>query len=220
MKKVGVILSGCGVFDGSEIHEAVLTLLALDRHDADVAVFAPDTNQREVINHVSGKATGESRNALIESARIARGNILSLDQASPEDIDAAIFPGGYGVAKNLCDFAMKGTDCTPNSQVSDFIVKCLKKRKPMGFMCIAPVLLANISGKMNLTIEMTIGKDVKTADSIRAMGAHHIEADVDDIVVDLENRIVTTPAYMLGQRIRDVATGIERLVEKVLGLCE
>jgi enhancing lycopene biosynthesis protein 2 len=220
MKKIAVVLSGCGVFDGAEIHESVLTLLALDRKNADIRMFAPDTEQMEVINHLSGESTGETRNVLVESARIARGNIKNLEQANIEDLDAVIFPGGYGVAKNLCDFAVKGTGCGVNPVVQEFIVKCLNKRKVMGFICIAPALLAKISGDLGLKIDLTIGTDPETAQAVETMGAQHIPCSVNEIVVDEKNRIVTTPAYMLGQRIVEVATGIEKLVNKVLELCE
>ncbi len=220
MKKVAVVLSGCGVFDGAEIHESVLTLLALDRKNADIRMFAPDTEQMEVINHFSGESTGEIRNVLVESARIARGNIKNLKQANIEDLDAVIFPGGYGVAKNLSNFAVKGTGCEANPVVQEFIVKCLNERKVMGFICIAPALLAKISGDLGLNIDLTIGTEKQTANAINTMGAHHIDCEVEDIVVDLANRIVSTPAYMLGQRIVEVETGIEKLVNKVLELCE
>ena len=218
MKKVAVVLAGCGVYDGAEIHESVLTLLALDRRNADVTIFAPDSNQHHVIDHTKGSEANETRNVLVESARIARGEITDLAEANAADFDAIIFPGGFGAAKNLCNFAVKGPDCDVNPHVETFIKDGLNANKVMGFICIAPALLAKVSGKMNLQLEVTIGTDPGTAEAVEAMGARHVNCSVTDIVVDAENKIVSTPAYMLGQRISEVAEGIDKLVAKVLEL--
>ena len=218
MKKVAVVLAGCGVYDGAEIHESVLTLLALDRRNADVTIFAPDSNQHHVIDHTKGSEANETRNVLVESARIARGEITDLAEANAADFDAIIFPGGFGAAKNLCNFAVKGPDCDVNPHVETFIKDGLNANKVMGFICIAPALLAKVSGKMNLQLEVTIGTDPGTAEAVEAMGARHVNCSVTDIVVDAGNKIVTTPAYMLGQRISEVAEGIDKLVAKVLEL--
>ena len=218
MKKVAVVLAGCGVYDGAEIHESVLTLLALDRRNADVTIFAPDSDQHHVIDHTKGSEANETRNVLVESARIARGEITDLAEANAADFDAIIFPGGFGAAKNLCNFAVKGPDCDVNPHVETFIKDGLNANKVMGFICIAPALLAKVSGKMNLQLEVTIGTDPGTAEAVEAMGARHVNCSVTDIVVDAENKIVSTPAYMLGQRISEVAEGIDKLVAKVFEL--
>jgi len=219
MKKVAVVLAGSGVFDGSEIHESVITLLALDRFGAEVSILAPNIPQMHVINHITGEEMKESRNVLIEAARIARGNIKNLANANIEDYDAVIFPGGYGAAKNLSDFAIKGSDFTVNPIVEKFIINGLNSHKVMGFICIAPVIAAKVCANINLYPEITIGTDKETAQAINKIGAHHINCQVNEIVYDEKNKIVTTPAYMLGQSIKEIAEGIEKLVKKVLELC-
>lgn len=216
MKRVGVVLSGCGVYDGSEIHESVLTLLALDRAGAQVACFAPDKAQKNVINHVTQQSMSESRNVLTESARIARGNIQSLSQANSSQLDALIVPGGLGAAKNLSDFAEKGADCSVDSQLKQLVQAMHQAKKPQGFICIAPALLPRL---LDTHVRLTIGNDIDTAEVIDAMGGEHVICPVDDIVVDSENYIVTTPAYMLANSISEVALGIEKLVHRVLELC-
>lgn len=216
MAKIGVLLSGCGVYDGSEIHEAVVTLLALDRAGADILCLAPDMEQREVINHLTGQPMAEKRNVLVESARIARGNIRDVRDVQATDIDGLILPGGFGAAKNLSDFAMKGNQATVQPEVKRLLTEMAKARKPIGAICIAPATLtAALSGS---SPEVTIGDDPSTAAAIEAMGGKHHAAAVEEIWVDLQNRIVTTPAYMLGPGIKEVAAGIEKLVEKVLEL--
>jgi enhancing lycopene biosynthesis protein 2 len=219
MKKVAVVLSGAGVFDGTEIHESVITLLALDRRGAAVQCLAPDIPQMQVMNHLTGKPTGETRNVLAESARIARGEIKDLAQVDVNDFDAAIFPGGFGAAKNLCDFAVKGPLCSVNPAVETFIKGALKAGKVLGFICIAPALAARVAGSIDLHPDLTIGTDQNTAAALEKMGGRHVPSSVADVVVDEKHKIVTTPAYMLGQRIGEVAEGIDKLVDKVLELC-
>jgi enhancing lycopene biosynthesis protein 2 len=215
MPKVGVILSGCGVQDGSEIHEAVLTLLALDRAGADVVMMAPDKPQADVVDHKTGKATAEKRNVLAESARIARGKIVDVASVKADQLDAVILPGGFGAAKNLCTFAKDGADCRVEESVTKLLREMHAKGKPIGALCIAPTILAKVFGR-DVQPELTVGSDATTAQAIEAMGARHYEAKVTDVVIDAENRIATTPAYMLADRIRDVATGADKLVQAVL----
>lgn len=213
MKKIAVVLSGSGVFDGAEIHESVLTLLALERHGFEYQCFAPNIEQMHVINHLTGDvAEGESRNVLVEAARIARGEIKDLADAKASDFDAAILPGGFGAAKNLSDFAVKGSDCSVNDDLVRFIKGFAKDKKPVGFMCIAPAMLPHIYGKGT---KLTIGTDQDTADAIEAMGAVHQACPVEDIVVDEDNRLVTTPAYMLASSVSEAAKGIDKLVDKI-----
>lgn len=215
-KKIGVVLSGCGVFDGTEIHEAVLTLLALDRAGAQAVCMAPDIEQHDVINHLTGEAAEEKRNVLLESARIARGEIKDLKEVSGEDIDALIMPGGFGAAKNLSDFAFSGPDAEVNPDLKKLILEMNREKKPIGAICISPAALAKaLYGK---GIRVTIGNDVSTAAAVEATGSRHQDCPVNDIVVDEENRVVTTPAYMIGPGIKDVAQGIDKLVEKVLAM--
>ena len=219
MPKVGVILSGSGVFDGSEIHEAVITLLTIERRGADYVCIAPDINQMHTIDHLTGnESEGEQRNVLVESARIARGDIKDIKDVSADEIDALIIPGGFGAAKNLCDFAVKGADCEVNPDVKELVLSMNKAGKPIGAMCIAPALLAKVFEGSDIKPTLTIGTDKQTAEAIEKMGAIHNDCSVDDIIVDYDNRIVTTPAYMLAKRISEAGTGIERLVEEVLAM--
>lgn len=217
MKQVAVVLSGCGVYDGAEIHEAVLTLLALDRAGAQAVCFAPDKPQLHVINHLSGEKMPGSRNVLLESARIARGNIQALSQADAGQLDALIVPGGFGAAKNLSSFAMQGAECSVDPDLSKLIRAMHKLNKPIGFMCIAPVLLPKV---FDQPLRLTIGNDPDLGEVIDAMGGEPVICPVDDIVVDIENKVVTTPAYMLAQSIGEAARGIDKLVSRVLDLVE
>ncbi|CFQ53278.1 isoprenoid biosynthesis protein with amidotransferase-like domain [Yersinia frederiksenii] len=217
MKTVGVVLSGCGVFDGAEIHESVLTILALDRAGARVLFFAPDKPQLHVINHLTGEELTEQRNVLVESARITRGQINPLSSANSEQLDALIVPGGFGAAKNLSDFAIKGSECTIDPDLTKLTQSMHKSGKPIGFMCISPVMLPKLLGK---PIRLTIGNDPDTIDAIEVMGGEHVICPVYDVVVDAENKVVTTPAYMLAESISEAAKGIDKLVAKVLDLTE
>ncbi|WP_159565608.1 isoprenoid biosynthesis glyoxalase ElbB [Budvicia diplopodorum] len=215
MKRVAVVLSGCGFLDGAEIHESVLTLLALDRGGAQVTCFAPDQPQAQVMNHFTGQPASESRNVLTESARIARGKIQPLSQADASLFDALIVPGGFGAAKNLSTFATQGDACEVNPDLSRLVKAMHQAGKPMGFICIAPAMLPKLLG---VPVRLTIGNDIDTAEVIDSMGGEHVTCPVDDIVVDADQKIVTTPAYMLAQSISEAALGIDKLVARVLVL--
>ena len=219
MAKVGVVLSGCGVYDGSEIHEAVITLLALDRAGAEVICMAPDIDQLHVVNHLTGEvAEGESRNVLVESARIARGNIVDIKGVTAADFDALILPGGFGAAKNLCDFAVNGPDCSVNPDVARLLKETVQAKKPLGAVCIAPALLAKVLG--DVAPSLTIGSDAGTAEAMQKMGASHVDCPVRETVVDRDNKIVTSPAYMLAGRINEAADGIEKTVKTLLSMLD
>jgi enhancing lycopene biosynthesis protein 2 len=210
-----VILSGCGVYDGTEIHESVLTLLALDRAGAEVVCVAPDMPQTQVVDHLTGKPdAGPARNALTESARIARGNIIPLSQLNVARVDAVIVPGGFGAAKNLSDFAFAGANLRVHPEVERVLVETHRAGKPIGLICIAPVIAARLFGAEG--VQLTIGNDPATAAAIASTGARHIECGVGDIVTDARLKIVTTPAYMLVERISEIEAGITKLVQAVL----
>lgn len=213
-KTIAVVLSGCGVYDGSEIHEAVLTLLAIDRAGATYQCFAPDVNQFHVVNHSTGDVTGEQRNVLVESARIARGKIKPLSDYRAPDFDAIVFPGGFGAAKNLCTFAIAGAKCEVNAEVERAINETRRASKPIGALCIAPVLIARVLQNAQLTI----GDDDATAEAINEMGGHHKTTGHGEIVVDEALKVVTSPCYMLNATISQIATGAERVVTKLLEL--
>ncbi|HOT02150.1 MAG TPA: isoprenoid biosynthesis glyoxalase ElbB [Acidobacteriota bacterium] len=219
MPKVGVVLSGCGVFDGSEIHEAVLTLLALDRRGAEVVCMAPASDQAHVVDHARGDVSaGERRNLLVESARIARGVIRDISGVRAVELDALVLPGGYGAAKNLSDFASKGADCAVHPEVARLILEMHAAGKPIGAICIAPAVLARVLGQKRIAARLTIGTDAGTAGAIVAMGGIHVTCPVRECVVDREHKIVSTPAYMLAQRIAEVADGIDGAVAALLAL--
>ena len=214
--KIAVLLAGSGVFDGSEIYETTLTLLALDRADVRYQCMAPNITQAQVINHITGEVMpGEKRNVLIEAARLARGEIIDLKVANAVDFDALIVPGGFGVAKNLCDFAFKGADMQINTEVRDFIREVHRAGKPVGLICIAPTMAAQLFGE---GVTCTIGSNEEVAAAIESMGGKHVQCAVDECVVDEERKVVTTPAYMEAGRIREAAAGIEKLVEKILSM--
>jgi len=214
-KKVAVILSGCGVYDGAEIYESVITLLRLDQRGAQVQCFAPNIAQLHVINHLTGEEMPESRNVLVESARIARGEIKDIREADAEDFDALIIPGGFGSAKNLSNFAIEGTGCTVQPDVLALTEAFAEAGKPVGLICISPALAAKIYGP---GVTCTIGNDADTATALNKMGATHQECAVSDIVEDKARKLVSTPAYMLAQSISEAASGINKLVDRVLEL--
>ncbi|NLJ07530.1 MAG: isoprenoid biosynthesis glyoxalase ElbB, partial [Sphingobacteriales bacterium] len=165
MKKIAIVLAGCGVYDGAEIHEAVMTMLAVKKAGAVYDIFAPDVEQAHVINHLNGEVMNEKRNVLVEAARIARGKIQPLSSFSGKNYDAIIFPGGFGVAKNLCTFAFDGVDMKVNPDVEKVIKEMLELNKPIGALCISPVMLAKIIGN---GVELTIGNDKGTIQAIKS----------------------------------------------------
>ena len=216
-KKVAVILSGCGVYDGAEIHERVITLLRLDQRGAKVQCFAPDIAQLHVINHLTGEQMPETRNVLVESARIARGEIKDVREARVEDFDALIVPGGFGAAKNLSSFATEGAACTVQADVLRVAEAFAEAGKPIGLMCISPAIAAKIYGP---GVICTIGTDADTAAAVTKMGGSHEECEVSEIVEDKARKLVSTPAYMLATSISEAASGINKMVDRVLELTQ
>jgi len=216
MTRVGLVLSGCGVYDGAEIHESVLSLLALERAGAEVVCMAPDVDQMHVINHLTGEETGETRNVLVESARIARGEVRDMAEVRADELDALMFPGGFGAAKNLCDFAVKGGEATVHPEVARLTCELLAAKKPIAAVCIAPAMLAAICRDAGVRSQVTIGTDPATAAGVESMGAEHVACPVDEFRVDEENRLITSPAYMLAGSISEAATGIERTVAELM----
>ena len=219
MPHIALILSGCGVFDGSEIHEAVSCLIHLSRAGAEVSCFAPDI-QAPVVNHLTGmEEPGQTRSVLVESARIARGKIRPLSELDPAAFDGAVFPGGFGAAKNLCDFAAAGAACEVHPEVERGIKAFHAAGKPVGMCCIAPVLAARVLGKGRggPGVSVTIGNDAGAAAAIGAMGSTNVEKPVTEAHVDEANAVVTAPAYMYGEApVHEVYEGIGRMIEGVL----
>ena len=212
MKKFAIILAGCGVYDGAEIHEAVMSMYAVMKNGAEYQVFAPDIAQHHVVNHLTGAEMPESRNVLVESARIARGNIKPVAELNLRDFDALLFPGGFGVAKNLCSYAFEGADCSVNPEISILIKEAVSLRKPIGALCISPVLLAKIMGDVTITV----GPDEEDAANVKAMGANHIATQHGEVIIDDKHRLFTTPCYQLKSTIVQVAEGAENIVKAML----
>ncbi|MDD4226732.1 MAG: isoprenoid biosynthesis glyoxalase ElbB [Mariniphaga sp.] len=214
MKKIAVVLSGSGVFDGAEIHEATLTLLAIARNGAAYECFAPDVEQAHVINHLTGEVMPEKRNVLVESARIARGKIKPLSEYNAKNFDAIIFPGGFGAAKNLCTFAFDGINCQVNADVEVAVRSTVDAKKPVGALCISPVLITKILG----AVHVTIGQEEDTIQAVREMGGQHEKTTHGQIIVDKKYKVVTSPCYMLNATIDQIADGAENVVKKILEL--
>ena len=212
MKKFAVILAGCGVYDGAEIHEAVMTLYAIEKNGAGYEIFAPDIPQHHVINHLKGEEMQETRNVLVESARIARGKISPLSELDIRGFDALVFPGGFGVAKNLCSFAFEGENCEVIPEVSTLIREAVSHRKPIGALCISPVLLAKVLGD----VKVTIGQDAGTIEAIEKMGSIHKLTDHGEVIVDEQYKLFTTPCYMLDATILNIADGADNIIQAML----
>jgi len=216
MKKIAIILSGCGVYDGSEIHEAVLTMLAITQQGAQYRCFAPNINQYHVVNHLTGDIEkDQSRNVLVEAARIARGDIEDINELIVDEFDALVLPGGFGAAKNLCDFAIKGENCFLQSDVLTTCQAFAQAKKPAGYICIAPAMIALVYGQGS---QGTIGTDPDIAAQLTTMGLNHISCLVDDVVIDHDNKVISTPAYMLAGNINEAAQGINKLIKNLLAM--
>lgn len=215
MKKVGVVLAGCGYLDGAEIYESVFTLLSLDKRGIPYQCLAPDVPQMHVVNHLMGEPTSESRNVLVEAARIARGKIEALDESWIAKLDAVIFPGGFGAAKNYCDFAVKGTECSMNPLVESFMTKVVEAGKPLGVICISPVVLARALKGKPVHPLLTVGAKGNASSALETFGSKHVVCHVTEMVVDEQHKIVSTPAFMCSARVSDVAQGIDKLVERI-----
>lgn len=212
MKKFAIILSGCGVYDGAEIHEATLTMLSIAQQGGSYEIFAPDIDQHHVINHTNGEEMNEKRNVLVESARIARGKIHNLKDYSAADFDALIMPGGFGAAKNLCDFAIKGADCVVNPDVEKAVKHTHAAGKPIGALCIAPVIIARLIGNAQLTI----GQDAGTAEAVESMGGKHVKTSHGEVVHDKHNNVFTTPCYMLDANISQIYDGAFATIKSII----
>ena len=213
-KKIAVLLSGCGVFDGAEIHESVLTLLALNEAGVDIVMAAPAGAQLHVVNHLTGQvAEGESRDVLVEAARIARGEIVDIESLDLSEVDGVVLPGGFGVAKNLCDFALVGPECKVDPRVAKFLKSAREQNLPMGFACISPALAAAVFNEGKLTV----GSDQDpAADGLRALGVEHVACERDAVVCDEERKIVSTPAYMAETNLTALREGLRRMVDQVV----
>ena len=227
MAKVALVLSGCGVYDGSEVHEASACLVHLSRASASVSMFAPDAPQMHVIDHTKGEPMAQERNVLVESARIARGKVAPLSDLAAANFDAVIFPGGFGAAKNLSDFAVKGPELTLVPDVEKVLKDFHGASKPIGLCCIAPILAAKAFGTSG-GVELTMGGEAEeggkwphagATGAAKALGATHVAKDTADVAhVDAKNKVVTAPAYMCETALHEIFDGIGKMVAEVLKL--
>jgi len=215
-KRFGVILSGCGNRDGAEIHESTMTLLAIHKNGADYQCFAPNIVQHHVLNHLTGEVMDESRNVMIEAARIARGKVKDLNEFDPAQFDGLVIPGGLGAVKNLSNYAFAGVDCRVIDGVANAIRGMYQLKKPIGALCIAPVVLAKVLGNINVTI----GHDKNTVADLEKMGAIHTATNQEEVAVDREHKIVTTPCYMLNSRVDQIAVGADKVIRSMLDLMD
>jgi len=210
-KKVAIILAGNGVYDGSEIHEATMTMYAIVKNGGSYEIFAPNINQHHVINHLTGEEMDEKRNVLIESARIARGKAIDIKELDPSNFDALIIPGGFGVAKNLSNFAFVGTEMTILKDLENIILKFVEQSKPIGALCISPAIITKVLEEPTLTI----GSDNDTIIALEAMGAKHIITDHGEVVIDEKYKLATTPCYMLDATIAEIGDGAQNIVKAI-----
>ena len=213
MKKIAVVLAGCGHMDGAEIQESVLSLYFIEKYGMTYEVFAPNIEQHHVINHFLKEPTSEKRNVLVEAARIARGKIKDIKQLDVNSFDAIYMPGGFGAAKNLCDYAFKGSDAQVLKELDEKIKEFNAKGKYVCAVCIAPVIVARVLGAQH--VELTIGDDASTADDVKMFGAKHVNKAVSDFHFDEKNKVLSTPAYMYNAKISEVGSGIEKMVKKL-----
>lgn len=215
--KIAVVLAGCGRFDGSEIHESVLTLLSIEQNNATWQAFSLDLPQHHVSNHFTEDVViaAEPRNMLLESARIARGNVKNINELNVKDYDALIIPGGNGIAYNLFTLALDGKNYMVNDLLKKTCLAFTNMHKPVGFICIAPAMIPGIYGP---GVELTIGNDISTASMLTGLGALHFNCNVDEVHIDRNKKIVTTPAYMLAQNVVEAYSGIKKLVDAIVNM--
>ncbi len=212
MKKFAIVLAGSGVYDGSEIHEVTLSMLAIMQNGGTYQCFAPDINQHHVINHITGEEMNETRNVLVESARISRGDIKHINEFKADDFDVLFIPGGFGVAKNLCNFAFKGAECTVNTEVAKVVKEIHAAGKPIGALCISPVIIANLFEHA----EITLGQDETTIEHVENMGSKHVKTNHGEVIVDEKHKVYTTPCYMLDANIVEIFEGASNIVKAIV----
>ena len=221
MKKIAIILSGCGNRDGSELQESLSLMLAIDRQGWQYQCFAPE-GLFEVVPHVDVEETEEEgtvldieqRDIFVESARIARGNLRPLEEYKPADYDALALPGGMGAARNLSTFAFDGSRMEVIDSVQDAILETYRAHKPVVAMCIAPMVLAKVVGRYE--VELTLGPDNNQASGIaKGFGCRICACGPTDVCVDSEHKVITTPAYMAATRISEIFAGAENMVARL-----
>lgn len=224
--RIGVLLSGCGVYDGAEIHEATMTLLSIAEIGAEAVCISVDKDQHHVVNHLNGEEMNEKRNMLVESARIARGNITNIKDIDPADIDGLVIPGGFGSAKNFTSWAFDGPDGTILPEIKLLIVNLINVGKPIAALCVSPVVMAKALEDANLHPKMTIGSDQEKSPydisgfsgGLESLGTKTEMKTVQEILIDTENKIVTAPCYMMDASILDIRKNVRSAIEALRDL--
>lgn len=224
--KIGVIFSGSGVYDGTEIQEGVFTLLSIKKVGADAVCFAPDINQHHVVNHITGEEMKETRNVLVESARIARGDIQNLDAFDASQLDALVLPGGFGAAKNLTTWAFSGPDGEINEMVKNAILSMVKAGKPIAGLCMGPTVIAKALEGSGVASTLTVGSTEEPSpyeidaisQGMEKTGATAVMKTVEEISVDTENKIVTAPCYMMEADILQIRNNVQKAVDALVKL--
>ena len=224
--KIGVIFSGSGVYDGTEIQEGVFTLLAIKKVGAEAICFAPNIDQHHVINHITGEEMNETRNVLVESARIARGDIQSLDQFDASKLDALVIPGGFGAAKNLTGWAFTGPDADINEQVKNAILSMVTSKKPVAGLCMGPTVIAKALENSNISASLTVGTTEAPSpyeidaisQGMEKTGAIAEMKTVEEIAVDPENKNVTAPCYMMEADILQIRNNVQKAIDELVKL--
>jgi enhancing lycopene biosynthesis protein 2 len=215
MKKIAVILAGCGNRDGSETHETLSVLLAIDKRGMEYQCFAPN-GEFNVFNHIKGEATGEKRDLMLEASRLCRGNIKSLSEYCTEDFDALVLPGGMGAAQNWSSYAFCGQAMEVNGEIAKAILDTFSAQKPIGALCIAPMILAKVLGDKNPTI--TLGGDCQAAKDAVALGCNHKVCSATEVAIDEKNKLLTAPAYMVATRISQIFEGSDNLIQALYNM--
>lgn len=226
--RIGVLLSGNGVYDGSEIHESVFTLLAIDENRGEAVCMAPNTEQHHVVNHITGDEMPEKRNVMVEAARIARGAISDLAEMSASNLDALVIPGGFGAAKNLTKWAFSGPDGEINADVKRIINDFVTAKKPIVALCMGPTVVAKALEDAGLKEHLTVGTTEEASpyeiDAISAgmekAGAVAEMKTIREITIDTENKIISAPCYMMEASITDVRNNIKQAIDQLFEMLE
>lgn len=222
IKKCALILAGCGAKDGAEITESVSLMIAFDQAHFHVQAFAPNRSFHHVIDHAADQIVeSENRNMLVESARIARGNVLPLQELAEDDYDVICFAGGFGVAKNFCNFASEGKNAVLENDVKDILFRFIRAHKIVSALCISPILLALAAKELQLKdAKITLGDgSSEAAEIVQTWGITHEPKKVHEASIDKVNRFVTAPAYMDAQASpKDIFASATSLVKGVESL--
>ncbi|MCP1384423.1 isoprenoid biosynthesis glyoxalase ElbB [Runella salmonicolor] len=226
MKKIGVLLHGNGVFDGSEIHESVFALLAIEELGAEAVCFAPNVNQHHVLNHLTGQEMPETRNVLIESARIARGNIKDIVDVNASELDGLVMPGGFGTAKNITKWAFEGPSGPILESVKTLIVALVRQGKPIAGLCMSPTTIAKALEGTEFHAHLSVGTTVEASPydiaaisaGMESIGQVAEMASVREVAVDRDLKIITAPCYMMEANIVEVRENIRLAIEKLISL--